>query len=294
MSEVREGSVESLDGTSIGYRAVGRGPGIVLLHGAMSSGYHHIELARLLGDAFTVYLPDRRGRGLSGPYGQAHSVEREVEDIAAVVCQTGAQNLCGISVGAIIALEAARQLPSVRKLAVYEPPLFVDRPAPTAWLARFEAEIAEGHVAAALVTGMKASQLGPPFLNLMPRWLLERMTRKMMAFEGRAQASDYVPMGVLAPTLREDGLLIAGCSAAFERFRNVTCDVLLLGGTKSPRYMNEALDMLEHLLPHMQRVEFRGLNHGASWNADRRGQPGPVAAALRRFFADGGGINSVA
>jgi hypothetical protein len=28
-----------------------------------------------------------------------------------------------------------------------------------------------------------------------------------------------------------------------------------------------------------------GLDHGASWNADRRGRPGPVADELGRFFA---------
>ena len=61
------GSVISGDGTTIGYRRFGTGPALVLLHGSMSSGAHHTELARLLADTFTVYVGDRRGRGLSGP-----------------------------------------------------------------------------------------------------------------------------------------------------------------------------------------------------------------------------------
>ena len=62
------GSAVSADGTTIGYRQLGRGPGIVVVHGSMSSGYNFLQLAEALADAFTVYLPDRRGRGLSGPY----------------------------------------------------------------------------------------------------------------------------------------------------------------------------------------------------------------------------------
>lgn len=50
---------------TIGYRQFGHGPGVILLHGAASSGYNHLQLAEQLSTAFTVYVPDRRGRGLS-------------------------------------------------------------------------------------------------------------------------------------------------------------------------------------------------------------------------------------
>jgi len=62
------GSVTSQDGTTIGYRQFGHGPGVVLLHGAASSAHNHMQLAEALSPAFTVYVPDRRSRGLSGPY----------------------------------------------------------------------------------------------------------------------------------------------------------------------------------------------------------------------------------
>jgi pimeloyl-ACP methyl ester carboxylesterase len=61
------GSVLSKDGTRIGYLRVGQGPAVVLLHGSNESARSHTQLALALADAFTVYLPDRRGRGLSGP-----------------------------------------------------------------------------------------------------------------------------------------------------------------------------------------------------------------------------------
>src|SRR2546430_6066693 len=58
------GSVISRDGTAIGYRQLGHGPGLVVLHGAMESSQSHVQLAEELADGFSVYLPDRCGRGL--------------------------------------------------------------------------------------------------------------------------------------------------------------------------------------------------------------------------------------
>src|SRR5690349_14752157 len=99
------GAVTSKDGTTIGYRRLGHGPAVVLLHGSMESAHSHIELAAALADAFTVYLPDRRGRGLSGPYSAEYSVQKDIEDMDALLTQTGAHYVFGISSGAIIWLQ---------------------------------------------------------------------------------------------------------------------------------------------------------------------------------------------
>jgi hypothetical protein len=91
-------------------------------------------------------------------------------------------------------------------------------------------------------------------------------------------------MKELAPTLHYDFQLVIQMSGKLERFRDVHAEVLLLGGSKSPSYLKVALNTLEHVLPHVTRIEFAGLGHAASWNTDRDGQPEPVAQALRRFF----------
>src|ERR1039457_4295652 len=70
------GSVASADGTTIGYRRVGDGPGVVLVHGAGQSSQNLMTLARSLSDRFTVYVPDRSGRGMSGPGGRATATAR--------------------------------------------------------------------------------------------------------------------------------------------------------------------------------------------------------------------------
>src|SRR2546428_809577 len=100
------GSVVSKDGTVIGYRQLGHGPALVVLHGAMESAQSHMQLAEALADRFTVYLPDRRGRGLSGPYREDHSIETDVQDVAAVLAKTDAHDVMGVSSGAIIWLQA--------------------------------------------------------------------------------------------------------------------------------------------------------------------------------------------
>lgn len=278
------GSVVSSDGTTIGYRQLGRGPGLAVLHGAMESAHCHIELAEALAADFTVYLPDRRGRGLSGPYGKDHGIKKDVEDMDAVLTKTGAHYVVGVSSGAIIWLQAALTLPAIHKAAIFEPPLVVNGSAPTAWLTRFDQEIAEGKVAAAMITGMKGAQMGPPMLNAMPRWLLERLTTMMMASEKKKAGRDDVTMRMLAPTLHYDFQLVIEMEGALESFKAIRADVLLLGGSKSPAYLKAALDVLEKVLPHVRRVEFPGLGHEASGNRDRRGQPERVVQELRRFF----------
>ena len=79
------GSVISADGTTIGYRRIGNGPGVVLVHGGGQASQNLASLARALGDTFTVHVPDRRGRGMSGPYRADHGVRQEVEDLGALL-----------------------------------------------------------------------------------------------------------------------------------------------------------------------------------------------------------------
>jgi pimeloyl-ACP methyl ester carboxylesterase len=276
--------ITSRDGTTIGYRQLGHGPGVVLLHGAMESAQSHMQLAEALADTFTVYLPDRRGRGLSGPYGNDFSIRKNVEDLDALLTKTDAHCVFGVSSGAIILLQAALTLPAFHKAAIFEPPLIINGSVPTDFLARYDREIAQGKVASALVTGMQGSQMGPPIFNVIPRWLLELLTKMMMASEDKKAKGDDVTMRMLAPTLHYDFQLVAESEGALESFRAIRAEVLLLGGSKSPAYLKAAVDALEKVFPHANRIEFPGLGHGASGNANRGGKPQLVAQELREFF----------
>lgn len=282
------GFVTSKDGTTIGYRQLGRGPGVVMLHGSMETARSHMQLAGALADAFTVYLPDRRGRGVSRSSGGDYSTQREIEDLDALLTGTGSRNVFGVSSGGIIALQAALTLPAIQKVAPYEPAFFLDGKMPTTVLRRYDQEMAEGRMAAALITGMKGAHMGPPILSLMPNWLLERMTKKAMASEDKKATSDDITMRMLAPTLHNDFTVVAEMSGNVDRFRDVRAETLLLGGSKSPAFLKSALNVLEQVLPHVRRIEFPGLDHGGSSDIsdmNRGAQPERVAQELRRFFA---------
>jgi len=278
-------SVTSRDGTTIGYRRFGAGPGLILLHGSMSSGAHHVELARLLEDAFTVVVPDRRGRGLSGPYGSGDELQQELEDVAALLEATGAHNLWGLSSGACIALHAARTMPGIAKVGIFEPPLIPDRAGAAAFLVRFDDEMARGRTGEAMITAMRGAEMGPGWFRALPKALTARLAMMGMAQEARKPAGPYPTMRELASTLHADFAIVAESSGRLDDYRSIRAEVLLMGGSKSPAFLKRALGDLARVLPHAKRVELAGLDHAASWNRDVRGNPGPVADELRRFFA---------
>ncbi len=277
-------AVTSKDGTTIGYRQLGHGPGLVILHGTAESSHSHIELAEALADAYTVYLPDRRGRGPSGTYGVGYGVAKEVEDLDAILTKTGAHYVFGVSVGAIVSLHAARTFPSIYKLAIFEPPFILNGSPSTAFLARYDREIAEGNVPAALVTAMKGSEMGPAFFCAMPDWLMVPLTKHMIAREDRNARAGDVTMRMLAPTLHYDFQLITESEGPLERFKDIRTDLLLLGGTKSPAYLQTSVETLSNVFPRARRVTFTGLGHEASGNANQWGEPEQVARELRGFF----------
>jgi pimeloyl-ACP methyl ester carboxylesterase len=290
-ASMTSGRVISRDGTPIGYLKTGHGPAIVIMHGSMESARSHTLLAQALAAEFTVYLPDRRGRGMSGPHRPGHSVRTEVEDLQAVLAESGGQLAFGVSAGGLIVLEAARTLTDLRKVAVYEPALVADAAPHLTWLKRFDQEMASGDVAAAMITSMFGLHLAPPFLKVLPRRLLASVTETAMKSEDRKAAPDDITMRKLAPTIHYEGALIAEMAGTTEVFLAVTADVLLMGGSKGLPFHRPARDALERTLPHSRRVEFPGLDHGATSDPSRTnpgGKPATVALVageIRSFFA---------
>jgi pimeloyl-ACP methyl ester carboxylesterase len=288
-AEMTTGSVVSKDGTRIGYLRVGRGPAVVLLHGSNESARSHTQLALALADTFTVYLPDRRGRGMSGPHRPDHGIRTEVEDLQAVLTRSGAQRVFGVSISGLIALQAARTQPAIRQVAAYEPALLMDATRYTGWVTRFDREMAQGKVAAALITSMYGLDLAPPAFKLMGRRLAEALTNKSLNSEDKKAADDTVTERKLAPTLRYEGLLLAETAGTIGSFAEVAAEVLLLGGDmKRPAFIRPAFDAFARTLPHNRRVRFPGLDHGGSADvgpANRGGKPEMVAPEIRSFFA---------
>jgi pimeloyl-ACP methyl ester carboxylesterase len=139
--------VTSRDGTRIAVERIGTGRPLVMLGGALQSRGPLRPYAEALSQHLTVFLYDRRGRGESGdtpPY----AVEREVEDLAAVVAEAGGTaSVYGHSSGAALVLQAAASGLPVDRIVLHDPPFGSgseeERRAEQEELQRFEALVAE-------------------------------------------------------------------------------------------------------------------------------------------------------
>lgn len=121
------GAVVSQDGTRIAYDVSGSGEALILVAGAL--GFKEFSYLRKFAAEFAahfrVFNYDRRGRGGSGDT-KPYSVDKEVEDLAAVVREAGDSPIVvGTSSGAVLALEASAHGVPMRRLIAFEPPYMV-------------------------------------------------------------------------------------------------------------------------------------------------------------------------
>jgi pimeloyl-ACP methyl ester carboxylesterase len=240
--------VLSKDGTPIAFDRIGNGPPVILVDGALC--YRGMgqtgQLAELLAQHFTVFTYDRRGRGGSGDT-PPFAVEREVEDIAALLSEAGgAAFVWGTSSGAVLALEAANRLSGIKRLALYEAPFIVDGSRSTTegdWVRIGEA-VAADRRSDALQLFLK--MVGAPaffiaVMRLMPVW------SKLKA---------------VAHTLPYDGAIVrdnqTGKPLPANRWASVTVPTLVTDGGKSPAWMRQANQTLAASLPNAQYRTLEG------------------------------------
>ena len=149
--QLRQARTVSRDGTEIGYFSSGHGPPLLLIHGGVGDQSRWGTLRPHLEAHFTVHAMDRRGRGTSGDT-QPWSIEREYEDVAAVVDAIATEHgrrvdVYGHSMGGHVAFGAAALTTNLRRLVLYEawpltdPSEIVD---PGPFVERLEALLAEG------------------------------------------------------------------------------------------------------------------------------------------------------
>jgi pimeloyl-ACP methyl ester carboxylesterase len=260
-------TVRSADGTAIAFTRAGQGPPLILVDGAMCSRQFGPMpgLAEQLARDFTVYTYDRRGRGESGdtaPY----SPDREVDDLEALVEQAGdAVYVHGTSSGAALALAAAKRIPAIAKLSVYEPPFIVDdsRTAlPDDFLPRLTSLVSAGRRGDAVKMFM--SFVGTPaiFTTVMP----------LTPVWGKLKA--------VAPTLVYDITIVAdhqrGTPFTAGDWADVKAPTLVAAGGKSPAWMANATRALAGALPDSTYRTLPGQNHMVKAQA--------IAPVLTSFF----------
>ncbi len=280
VSPVLRGAVTSTDGTRIGYLRQGHGPGVVLVQGAMADVHAYRDLASGLSTSFTVISAERRGRGLSPrPYDCGHDIARDVEDLDAMMATTGATTLFGLSSGAVITLEAARTLPRVQRAILYEPPFYsggVDR----AGIAELHADIKLGDWASALIDSLLTAGTAPAILRRAPRGVAHLLARLVLTIDSKKRGPSSTLRDLL-PGVRYDFHDVADVDGRIDTFAAITSPVLLLSGTKSPRFLSQAIRSLHAILPQSEFHEFDGLGHDGPWNS---GDPTAVAEQIANFL----------
>ena len=272
--------VISKDGTNIGYRQMGSGPGLILLHGGVNASQHLMRLGTLLSDKFTVYIPDRRGRGMSGPVGEDYSIEKEDEDLESLLKKTGAHYVFGTADGALFALHAAISLPAIHKVAAYEPLIFVGQPQLEEFkttIRHLDRNIAEGKLAKATVDLIKDSPKG----SRIPDFLYIPIVKLFFWINIKTVKGDDVSYHELIPPLADELHLVEKTEGTIEDYKNVTARVLVLEGSKTEPLLKDSVNALIEILPNSNFVELRGLNHDS---AQDYGKPEPIARELKSFF----------
>jgi pimeloyl-ACP methyl ester carboxylesterase len=237
--------IRSPDGTRIGFSRTGKGPPLVLVHGTSATSARWAGITPVFANDFTVYAIDRRGRGASGD-SDSYSIEREFEDVAAVVDSIGEPvNLLGHSFGAICSLEAALRTKNLRKLVLYEPPI----PAGvtiyrSGIIDRLDSILASGDREGVVITFMRE-------VVHMPDHELE-IFKASPAFPARIAAAHTLPRELRAG---EEYRLVP------KRFSELNVPTLLLLGGDSPAFFKAAIEAVNAAVPNSRVVVLPGQQH---------------------------------
>ncbi len=255
--------VTSKDGTVIAYDRLGKGPAVIMTLGALNTRKSGSKLAKLLSARFTVISYDRRGRGNStdtAPY----SVQREVEDVAALIGVVGEPVfLYGHSSGGALALEAVMALrKKVRKLAVYEVPYALDngaRRAATTYYKTLKSLLTTGRnddAVALFIGSVGVSDKQVQALKRMPMW------------KGLVR---------LAPTLAYDSTVLGkGHALPKDRLSGVTVPTLAMHGGAGAAFMGDVAREISETIPRAKLQTLPRQTHGVS--------PKVLAPVLEEFF----------
>jgi pimeloyl-ACP methyl ester carboxylesterase len=246
--------VSSADGTPIAYERLGEGPPLIVVGGATCERARMRPVSEGLAGAFTVINYDRRGRGDSGdtaPY----AVEREVEDLAAVIeAAGGTASVYGHSSGAGLALHAAAQGVPIAGLILHDPPYSPDQEE-----ARREAREFAEHLRALLSEGRDGDAI--------EFFMVGVGVPPEMVGEMRG-GSEWPALEALAPTLAYDsevmGDISRGGAVPTDLASRVTASTLVLCGGAGPEWMVDVGNQLAHALPQGKLRVLEGQDHVVS------------------------------
>jgi len=252
----------SADGTKIAFDQTGQGPPVILVVGAFNDRSTGAPLAKALESGLTVLNYDRRGRGASGD-SQPYAVEREVEDLDALIREAGgAAGVFGYSSGANLALEAAAHGLNITKLALYDAPFIVgdDAPRPPKDIAFQLAKLVSSNRRGDAVELYQTKLVGIP----------EQVVAQLR------HAPFRPALEAIARTLVYDATVVGDLRLPTDRLRLIKAPTLAIHGSQSPALMGPAAKALAEAIPDGQSRALDGHSHDIV--------PSALAPVLLEFF----------
>jgi pimeloyl-ACP methyl ester carboxylesterase len=257
-------TVVSADGTKITFDQTGEGPPAILVVGAFNDRATGAPLAKALASRFTVLNYDRRGRGASGDT-QPYAVEREVEDLEALIREVGgAARVFGYSSGGNLALEAAARGLNITKLALYEAPFMVgdddSRPRPPKDMARQLAKLVASGRRGDAVELFQTRMVG------IPDQVVVQM--RNAPFRPGLEAT--------AHTLVYEATIVGDLTLPTAQLKSIKVPTLVIYGGASPAFMGTGAKALAKALPEAHVRALEGQSHDMV--------PAALAPVLLEFF----------
>ena len=280
-----EERISKIDGTIIGMKVIGSGPGLVLVQGAMGTAASWSNFAQALSKWFTVIVPDRRGRGLSPMADKAKcGLAAEADDLKVILERFKASYVFSLSSGAVITLFAAAKGLPVEKIIAYEPPFFTNGHFPQKYLDSYYQDLKQGNLVSAFYNAGCAVN---PKLRLFPKWLFEKI------FPGKPKktAGGYIydpEFKELVESLAFDFAAVSEAATDMGFLRDIAVPIGLFGGAESPKFLKADLDSLSALIPGSERITIDKAGHSTMWDYDAKrnphSDPARIALAVKDYF----------
>ena len=192
--------------------------------------------------------------------------------------------------GALIILQSSLTLENIHKIALYEPLIYVNEHEMQKFNEinlRIDQEIKEGEWTSAMVTGLdiitkvNPEEKPPSPIYYLPRFVWKLIFRMILRSDSKYVKDDDVFLKNLLPTRHYDNILVNETEGKLNDYRNISPEVLLIGGSKSSLFLKHSLDALKEVLPNVNRVELKDLDHDSPQNTRN---PEIIAQELILFF----------